>query len=48
MQPTTWPIEFHANGELLTLGELTEKQIQLVTKMINTYIEVNKLSTEEK
>jgi len=37
-----WNIDFYANGELNTSGELTSEQIQLVVKIIDTLKELNK------
>jgi hypothetical protein len=37
-----WHVDFYANGELNTSGELTSEQIQLVIKIIDTLKELNK------
>ena len=37
-----WNIDFYANGELNTSGELTSEQIKLVTKYIDELKELKK------
>lgn len=33
-QESTWPVQFIANGEYQAFANLTEKQIQLITRII--------------
>lgn len=37
----TWPVQLYGNGELQTDSRLTSEQIQLLTKTIEAFHEVN-------